>query len=543
MSRSFLSRVALSALIVAGTACTDEPTDLQPPAGPTASQPAMSQRVDFDGRYIVTYKSTGGRAAAAQVAGQVALEIPSRRAVAVRLTEAQVNELRARGDIESIEPDARRYPMAETVPYGVTMVQADQVPPSGAGLIKVCIIDSGISGSHEDLATRPMNGTNNSGTGNWNEDTCGHGTHVAGTVAATAGNGLGVVGVAPDAVSLHIVKVFDGADCGWSYSSSLVAALDACRAAGARVVSMSLGGGAKSNFEQTAFASADAAGVLSVAAAGNDGNTRLSYPASYPSVVSVAAVDSAKALASFSQRNSAVDIAAPGVGVRSTYIFEASLTASAGTFNGSPIEFAALGTATGALVDGGLCDSVGSWAGKVVLCQRGTISFFDKVINAQNGGATGVAIYNNVAGGFAGTLGAGNSSNIPAISLSMEDGQALVAGSLGSSATLVSDHGDGYAELDGTSMATPHVSAVAALVWAQFPGKSNAEIRHALLASAEDLGAAGRDNSFGWGLVRAKAAYDRLVSGPVCKANGTSCTSAADCCSMNCAGKNVKTCK
>ena len=81
---------------------------------------------------------------------------------------------------------------------------------------------------------------------------------------------------------------------------------------------MSLGGSFKSRFEETAFKDAYNAGVLSVAAAGNGGNTSYSYPASYSSVVSVAAVDSNKVVADFSQKNSQVELAAPGVSVLST---------------------------------------------------------------------------------------------------------------------------------------------------------------------------------------------------------------------------------
>jgi subtilisin family serine protease len=69
-----------------------------------------------------------------------------------------------------------------------------------------------------------------------------------------------------------------------------------------------------------------------------------------------------------------------------------------------------------------------------------------------------------------------------------------------------------YAFYDGTSMATPHVSAVAALVWSYFPSCTAAQMRTSLDNSAMDLGAAGRDVKFGYGLVQAKAAYDRIAS-------------------------------
>ena len=82
-------------------------------------------------------------------------------------------------------------------------------------------------------------------------------------------------------------------------------------------------------------------------------------------------------------------------------------------------------------------------------------------------------------------------------------------GQLGQTAT-VAVTASNYAFFDGTSMATPHVSAVAALVWAIHPQCTAAQLRSSLNLSAQDLGAAGRDNKFGFGLVQAKAAVDRI---------------------------------
>lgn len=318
--------------------------------------------------------------------------------------------------------------------------------------------------------------------------------------------------------NVHIEKVFNGSDCAWTYSSNLITALNRCRNAvsgtGRKlVVSMSLGGSFSSSTENNAFADANNNGVLSIAAAGNDGSTRTSYPAGYASVVSVAAVDSTGTVASFSQKNSDVELAAPGVGVLSTTPFKAStLTAGGNTYLGANIDGSARADASGALVDGGLCGSAGSWAGKVVLCQRGTYSFAEKVAAVQNGGGVAAAIYNNVSGGFAGTLN--GTSTIPAVSISMEDGQAALA-FVGQTGTVANSSGigNGYEYYDGTSMATPHVSGVAALVWANFLTKSNDDIRAALQATAEDKGTAGRDNSYGYGIVKAKAAYDYLAGG------------------------------
>ncbi|HEU0305372.1 MAG TPA: S8 family serine peptidase, partial [Lysobacter sp.] len=108
------------------------------------------------------------------------------------------------------------------------------------------------------------------------------------------------------------------------------------------------------------------------------------------------------------------------------------------------------------------------------------------------------------------------SSTRPAISATQEDGQFLVANRLGQTAnvsTIAQSNANGYAYLDGTSMATPHVSGVAAIVWSANPAATNTQLRSALESTALDLGAAGRDNQFGYGLVQALAAADAITGG------------------------------
>ena len=165
------------------------------------------------------------------------------------------------------------------------------------------------------------------------------------------------------------------------YASRLANALGECTAAGADVVSMSLGGGRQSRVEKRAFDQAERDGVLSIAAAGNDGDNRTSYPAGYDSVVSVAAIDAEMAIADFSQQNKDVELAAPGVGVLSTipWIDDSSLSVGDQTFDAGHIDGSGRTSGiTGPLADGGLCDTPGSWAGMVVLCQRGVITFAEK---------------------------------------------------------------------------------------------------------------------------------------------------------------------
>jgi serine protease len=491
-------------------------------AGPAA--------VASDGRYVIQFHRYGpdGPAAVRAAGGEVIHEFPQYAAVAARLPEQALRGLQNNPNVKLIEVDPRRYPMqttwadkvlasGETLPYGIQMVQADQLSDANAAARRVCIVDSGYYLNHPDLQDGSVTATYDSGTGDPFTDGDGHGTHVAGTIAAIGGNSAGVVGVLPNSkINLHIVKVF-GDDGQWAYSSDLANALGKCRDAGSNVVSMSLGGSLKNGIEEQAFNDAYNAGLLSIAAAGNAGNTSTSYPAGYGSVVSVAAVDNTETVADFSQKNSDVEIAAPGVSVLSTvpYIETNALTVDGATYKGNYVENAArTAGVTGNLVNGGRCTATnGAWSGRVVLCERGDVSFFDKVMNVQNSGGAAAVIYNNVSGGFFGTLGDGNSSNIPAISLSQEDGQYLVANKLGAAGTVVSKvdkPASGYDYFNGTSMATPHVSAVAALVWSYDTGWTNAQVRDALNKTAKDKGAAGRDTSYGFGIVQAKAALDLL---------------------------------
>lgn len=433
-------------------------------------------------------------------------------AFAVSVPQQALQGLRNNPNIEYIEADAPRYPMAQIRPYGIDMVQAPQAWASGAtgGGVMVCVIDSGIHAAHEDFQGVNLVGGYPTG---WNTDSCGHGSHVTGTIAA-ADNNVGVVGVATGEIDIYTVKVFNGSNCGWSYSSTLVDAANRCANAGAKVINMSLGGGSSSTTERNAFQNLYNAGVLSVAAAGNGGNTQMSYPASYDAVVSVAAIDQNKAHASFSQRNSQVELAAPGVGVLSTVPFESASATIGGTgYIVEGMDGTFQGTGSGTVVNGGRCLSSGSWSGRVVMCERGDISFADKAANVTAGGGTAAVIYNNEPGGFGGTLGAGGSS-IPVVSMTREDGLDVVGsklGTQGSVSTVVNNQGNGYAYYDGTSMASPHVAGVAAVVWSAVPTATVGQIREALAVTAEDLGASGRDNLYGWGLVRTKAAIDYLT--------------------------------
>lgn len=132
----------------------------------------------------------------------------------------------------------------------------------------------------------------------------------------------------PSNVELKIVKVF-GDNCNWVYASSLAVAMQRCRELGAKIISMSLGGGASSTTEESQVNIAYNSGMLLFAAAGNDGNGVTSYPAGYGNVISVAAIDEATVKAGFSQFNADVELSAPGVAVLSTVYAMAAITSPA----------------------------------------------------------------------------------------------------------------------------------------------------------------------------------------------------------------------
>ena len=285
----------------------------------------------------------------------------------------------------------------QVLPDGLKVVFQGSIPdasyyPSTNPSIPICIIDSGFAGSgHPDLQNVYASAADPYQSNNFWDD-CGHGTHVAGTIVAE-NNNLGVLGIYPGA-SVMVVKVFgwNGSKCAWTYSSSIVAAANYCAATGAKIISMSLGGDIRVSMEESAFYSLRQKGILIFAAAGNEGANIYSYPASYSSVVSVAAIDQYYQRASFSQWNNMVDIAAPGVNVLSTTPY-----------------------------------------GR-------------------------------------------------------------------------------YATYSGTSMACPHVSGAAFLLWNKYPRCSGDQVLEAILSTARDLGTSGTDSSYGRGVIQFWSAASYLAA-------------------------------
>ena len=209
----------------------------------------------------------------------------------------------------------------QVLPWGVDQVDAELVWFSGnsGDPVKVAVIDTGISQNHPDLSANLKGGVNfvfargKVDPNKWNDDN-GHGSHVAGTIAAV-NNSEGVVGVAHKA-DLYAVKVLDRNGSG--YLSDVISGIEWAINNGMQVANMSLGASAGTQSMHDAVIAARNAGVVVVAAAGNSGGA-VGYPAAYPEVIAVSATDSNNFLASFSSFGPEVDLAAPGVSVYSTY--------------------------------------------------------------------------------------------------------------------------------------------------------------------------------------------------------------------------------
>lgn len=186
--------------------------------------------------------------------------------------------------------------------------------------VVVAVVDTGVATDHPDLKANLVAGHDVLAPKTSPYDENGHGTHVAGIIAAVAGNKRGIAGLAPRAAVMP-VRVLDrnGAGSTDDVARGIVWAVDH----GARVVNLSLASPGSDAALQRAVAYAQAKGAVVVAAAGNDGGTlrcfllgcARQYPAAYPGVIGVAALDSGRTASSFSSYGSWVDVAAPGAAV------------------------------------------------------------------------------------------------------------------------------------------------------------------------------------------------------------------------------------
>lgn len=414
----------------------------------------------------------------------------------------------------------------------------------GRSEVKVAVLDTGIDYNHPELKSRFLAGKNfvkstlnitnifsqtlleslNQAQDSNGErdyfDTNGHGTHCAGTIAAEM-DGAGVVGVAPRS------RILMGRVCGKFGCSSvgIVEGINWAVKNGAQVLSMSLGGPLKSRAQDEALQRAEEAGVVNIAASGNDGTGKVSFPAAYESVLAVGAMDPAIKRADFSQWGPELDVIAPGVAVNSSvpvgsgreskvYVtLDKKLQRVKSTgFVGAQDQAEPL---VGDLVFAGLGkpeDFAGKdFQEKIALIARGEIAFAEKVKNAIAAKARAVLIFNNVDGLISGSL-TQDGSLVP-ISVAMIEksvGEKLRDALLGGNSLIqasVSTEPTNYAEFNGTSMATPHVAGVAALIVAANPKLKPEEVKNLIKTTTAKVSTCDDSkNECGTGLVNADAA-------------------------------------
>jgi hypothetical protein len=248
-------------------------------------------------------------------------------------------------EVLALDVDTRSSALA-TDPYRSTQWALDALAADtvnarhDASDVTVAVVDSGVQADHPDLTGVVLAGTDYVAPGgDGSSDGAGHGTHVAGIIAAVAGNGIGVAGFAHGAKILP-VRVLDNSGSGWN--SDIAAGIIWAANHAAKVVNLSLGGTTRDTVMESAVNYAVSRGVLVVAAAGNsrqNGNA-VSYPAAFANTLAVAATDVTGATASFSNTGSYVRIAAPGVNISSTWKNDGYVYAS-GTSMATPYVAAA----------------------------------------------------------------------------------------------------------------------------------------------------------------------------------------------------------
>ncbi|MDD3074423.1 MAG: S8 family serine peptidase [Eubacteriales bacterium] len=291
-----------------------------------ATSPAKVEKVSV----IIGLANENGRASVLAAGGKIQREFKFINAVQVELPKVAVEKLKTARGVEFVEPDFLAQACAQTVPWGIEHVNAPDVHSAGfqGSGIKVAVLDTGILTSHADLQV--VGGYDTTGIGSYVDDN-GHGTHVAGTVAAL-NNTIGVIGAAP-AAQLYAVKVLDRNGSG-TYSN-IIAGIEWTINNDIDVINMSLGGSSGSIALEQACDAAYQAGILVVAAAGNEGTSTggtecIGYPAKYSSVMAVGSITSSNIRSYFSSTGSTLEIMAPGSDIYST-----TINGSYGTMSGT----------------------------------------------------------------------------------------------------------------------------------------------------------------------------------------------------------------
>jgi thermitase len=426
-------------------------------------------------------------------------------------------------------PNDPRYPQL----WGLAKISAPAAwnINTGSTSVTVGIVDTGISTDHLDLAANVVPGHDFVQGDSDPRDFNGHGTHVAGTIGARGNNGRGLTGVTWQ-VGLMPVRVLDGSGSG--SNANVTAGLAYACTHGASVVNASLGGTSYSTAMRDAIAYCP--NTLFVVAAGNEGvsDDRIPhYPCNYgaapdnlANVICVAATDSQDALASFSNYGQSVDLAAPGVGLQSTWPAYDTLANEGFESLASWAAYQAAGLPFGQSTThaGGLFSAADSPAGAYL--PGSDTWLYRSTPMASLAGRTGCRLFYNLrldtqpihdylqifgssnGTDFSGSTWSGSTGGAfigLSTDVSAHDGSATFYPALRLTANSDGTVGDGgyvddlslrclrassedYSTISGTSMATPHVAGVAALVKAAHPSFTVAKLKAWVLGGVDSLG-------------------------------------------------------
>jgi subtilisin family serine protease len=538
-------------VLVAGTAQAGSQRVLVIMKDKTAFQTANATYKARGAYALKGFKLGGTQTSLSQVDGAVEDSLENLNTLVISTsTDAEVDRLKADPSVAYVEQEyfheaprpmkgwlstqvARNsnFKQSAGTPWGIVAVKAPDAwknSDKGQGA-RVLVLDTGIDQDHPSLKANFEKGQDFVGDNNAPyayADHVGHGTHVSGTIAGAIDK-TGFTGVAPKA------KILMGRVCSEQGCSniSIAQGINWGIKENVDVISMSLGGSMSTPAERSAVASAYKAGVTVVAASGNDGSSRVSYPAALSTVIAVGAVDSSLKKADFSQYGPELAVVAPGVAVVSsvpqgsgrdsavTIISgQKSAKVTSTTFQGAK---EVLTAETNVLVNAGLGKpeelAKVDVKGKFALISRGEIKFSEKVANAIKAGAAGIVIYNNAPGLIHGAL-TDDGSTLPVGVFMIEQAAGneivgLLTAGKEVKATIQTIATD-YSAFDGTSMATPHVAGVVALMKAANKKLLPAQVKAILTSTATALGP-NTNNEYGAGLVNADAAVSAALSAPV----------------------------
>ncbi len=204
------------------------------------------------------------------------------------------------------------------IPWGVKEIKAPEAWKYSRGnRIKIGVIDTGIDASHPDIRPNIAGGVNVVQRSHSPDDDNGHGTHIAGTIAA-ANKTNGILGVSPRA-SIYAIKAFD--HDGSAFVSDIIMGIDWCIRNSIDIINMSFGMKSSSPSLRDSIGKAYDAGVIVVASSGNDGlKDEIDYPAGYRQTIAVGATDKNRQIAKFSNHGKGINIYAPGDDIFSTWL-------------------------------------------------------------------------------------------------------------------------------------------------------------------------------------------------------------------------------